>query len=196
MSSSQAGAIAELCAHLATLKRLPRTGWLQRGVAAPESVAEHIFGVALLALAVAPSLAMIEPIERERLLTLALLHDLGESLLTDLPSSARLLLGSAAKQQAEQQALSQTLGDLAGSAELLALWEEYRTGSSREARLVKALDRIEMLAQALAYERAGQRDLDEFWVDAARGWDEFPLLGELAAELAGRRPRSSDEQHE
>jgi hypothetical protein len=45
-----ATALLPLYMRLATLKLLPRTGWLQRGIAQPESVAEHTFGVATLAL--------------------------------------------------------------------------------------------------------------------------------------------------
>ena len=68
------------------------------------------------------------------------------------------------------------------------LWDEYARGCSREARLVKGIDRIEMLAQALAYERAGSRALGEFWEDIEDGWgDEFPILRELAAEILERR---------
>jgi putative hydrolase of HD superfamily len=185
MFDARASALANLCVHVATLKRMPRAGWLQRGVAQPESVADHQFGVALLALAVAPG---VEAIDAERLLALALIHDMGEALLTDLPQSASRLLGSAAKQQAEQAAVAQILGGLEGAERLLALWAEYRDGASREARLVKALDKIELLQQALAYECAGQRGLDEFWGGAGAGWAEFPLLGELAAELVRRRP--------
>lgn len=75
----------------------------------------------------------------------------------------------------------------AGS-EYLALWEEYAAGASREARLVKGLDRLEMLAQALAYERAGNRALGEFWQGVDDGWDdEFPLLREMALALSTQR---------
>ena len=36
-------------AHVAALKRMPRRGWVQRGVPDPESVGAHSFGVAALA---------------------------------------------------------------------------------------------------------------------------------------------------
>ena len=40
-----------------SLKRMPRSGWLMRGVPHVESVAEHSFGVAFVALALADALA-------------------------------------------------------------------------------------------------------------------------------------------
>ena len=185
MTNETPSVLAAFCAQIIALKRLPRTGWLQRGIAHPESIAEHTCGVALLALAVAP---LLPGIDRERTLALALIHDLGEAILTDLPLSASRLLG-AAKHQAEQRAVAQVVGALPGGEALMADWREYHQAASPEARLVKALDRIELLAQALAYEQAGQRGLDEFWVLAEQGWDEFPPLAELARELAARRPR-------
>ncbi|RME62468.1 MAG: HD domain-containing protein, partial [Caldilineae bacterium] len=71
------------------LKQLPRTGWLLAGVAQPESVADHTCATALyalfLALAInqAPSEHGLErPLDVERVVILALIHDLGESVLT------------------------------------------------------------------------------------------------------------------
>ena len=107
-----------------------------------------------------------------------------ELVLSDLPASATRLLGAEVKHAAERRAIEELFGRLPGCAEYLALWEEYAGGGSREARLVKGLDRVEMLAQALAYERAGSRALAEFWSDAEAGWsDEFPILRQLAARL-------------
>ena len=185
MHEPTAQALLTLYSQVAALKLLPRAGWLQRGVAGAESVAEHTFGVAMLALLIGDRTAGVE---RGRLLAIALLHDLAEALLSDLPASARRLLGAEAKRAAERRAIEELFAGLPNSAGHLALWEEYTAGVSAEARLVKQLDRVEMLAQALAYERAGNRALGEFWAGAEHGWDdEFPLVHALAEELISRR---------
>ena len=182
---AEASDLLTLYTRLATLKLLPRAGWLQRGVAQPESVAEHTFGVAALALLVGD---MLPDLDRGRLLALALVHDMAEALLGDLPASARRLLGADVKHAAERRAANELFGALSQGAHYLALWEEYASAATPEARLIKGLDRIEMLAQALAYERAGSRALAEFWEGAERGWgDEFPILAQLAAMLLERR---------
>jgi putative hydrolase of HD superfamily len=174
-----------LYTQIATLKLLPRTGWLQRGVPNPESVAEHTFGVATLALLIGGT---IDGLDRGKLLAIAMLHDLAEALLSDLPASAKRFIGAAHKHAAERSALEEMLARLPNRDEYLALWDEYAHGCSREARLVKGIDRVEMLAQALSYERAGSRALGEFWEDIEDGWgDEFPILGALAAEILERR---------
>lgn len=176
--------LAELCRQIAILKLLPRSGWLQRGVGLPESIAAHSYGVGVLALATA---GLFPDLDRGRILGLALVHDIGEALLTDLPRTAQNLLGKGVKQEAERRAAEAVLATLPNGADLVGLWSEYLAGATGEARLVKALDRIELLAQALAYEQAGNRNLAEFWQRWDAGWDEFPQLGELAAELHARR---------
>ena len=181
MQEQTAETLLALYSQIATLKLLPRTGWLQRGVVNAESIAEHTFGVMALSLLVGD---MIAGLDRGKLLAIALLHDLAEVYLGDLPASARRLLGAHNKHEAEQRALLELFAALPGRTDYLELWAEYAAGSSAEARLVKGLDRIEMLAQALAYERAGSHALAEFWADALQGWgDEFPVLRSLAARL-------------
>jgi putative hydrolase of HD superfamily len=187
MEEATPAAIAGLCERVMALKLLPRTGWLQRGVTVAESVAEHCYGVALLALVIGDAMPGID---RGRLLAIALLHDAAEALLGDLPAAARRHFGAEAKHEAERGALAEILASLGGRDQYLALWEEYAAGTSPEARLVKELDRLEMLAQAMAYERAGNRALAEFWRGVDEGWNaEFPLVREIALFLHGQRPR-------
>ena len=187
MSDTTPHNLLALYTQIATLKLLPRTGWLQRGVPNVESVAEHTFGVAALALLIGDT---IDGLDRGKLLAIAMLHDLAEALLSDLPASAKRFIGAAHKHAAERSALEEMLAKLPNRAEYLALWDEYARGCSREARLVKGIDRIEMLAQALDYERAGNRAMAEFWEDSDTGWsEEFPVLRALASELFERRGR-------
>ncbi len=187
MKEQHAATILQLHARLLTLKLLPRTGWLQRGVTDVESIAEHTFSVASLAMLVGD---LLPDIDRGRLLAIALLHDLAEALIGDLPASARRLFGVAAKQEAERRGLQELLHGLPQAAEYMELWTEYAEGASREARLVKALDRLEMLSQALAYERAGHRAMAEFWHDIDLNESchrEFPLVQKLVTELIRER---------
>ncbi|MEX2314675.1 MAG: HD domain-containing protein, partial [Thermomicrobiales bacterium] len=75
-----ADAILGFWSQALQLKRLRRTGWLDRGVAGPESVADHSWGVALLAWL----LARDQPgLDRERVLLLGLVHDLPEAVAGD-----------------------------------------------------------------------------------------------------------------
>ncbi len=184
MTDRNIPAYARLADQIVALKLLPRVGWLQRGIANAESVAEHSFGLAALALIFT---AADDSVDRERVLAMALMHDVAEALIGDLPFSARRLIGEAVKRDAERRALIELCAPLPGGERLIRLWEEYAAGATREARLVKALDRVETLVQALAYERAGNRLLDEFWIDATAGLEEFPVLMAFVDRLAAQR---------
>ncbi|NLE77061.1 MAG: HD domain-containing protein [Chloroflexi bacterium] len=167
------------------LKLLQRQGWAMRGVPQPENVAAHSHGMALVALALAESCG--QALDREKVLTMALLHDLAEATLTDIPEPAVRLLESGAKQRAEEQAMDQLLGGLPGGQRLRSLWQEFEEASSPEGRLVRDADRLELMLQAYAYEKAGQRSLDEFWETMAANHWNYPISETLFAGLCAWR---------
>ena len=153
-----------------TLKRLPRTGWLFAGVAQPESVADHSWATALLALTLAgwineePSAyGLSSPLDMGRVAQIAVVHDLAESVVTDLPRRVTELLGKDVKHRAEATALAQITSGLPASADFVSLWREYSELATPEGRLVQDADKLEMVHQALAYEQAGNQNLGEFW---------------------------------
>ncbi len=166
------------------LKKLPRTGWLLAGVQRPESVAEHSFRVALLALLLGE---LVEGVDSDRLLRMALLHDLPESLLTDLPLRAVQLVGRDAKRQAERAAWDRLLPAGTQLDSWRALWDEFEAGETLEAKLARAADKMEMLLQAYEYQRAGCRNLDDFWQNSDLPGDAPELVTALLNELERRR---------
>ena len=176
------------------LKTTPRMGWVLRGVAEAESVAEHSYGVAFVALAladVAEASGEGDGFDRGKLLSMALLHDLAESVISDLPLPAQRFFPAGAKATAERAALSELLAGLPGSQGLLALWEEFEEGSGPEARVVRDADRLDMLLQAFVYiERTGNRALAEFWDSpAVRAPFEFAVSQRVYAALRDRYDR-------
>lgn len=184
--------ILQLLESAAILKRLPRTGWLLAGVAQPESVAEHSWATALLALALAhevnrsaPEQGLDGPLDVGRVAQIALVHDLAEATLTDLPRRATALLGEGVKHAAEERALDDLLGTGVDAEALLALWRDYDRSASPEARLVRDADKLEMVYQAYCYEIAGHRKLDEFW--EGHRWN-YPISAQLDAALRRARP--------
>jgi len=188
--------LLELLLEAATLKRMPRNGWGMRGVPHVESVAEHSFGTAFVALVLAEALAA-EPgneqggrLDVEQVLIMALLHDLAEVRLTDLPVSAVRLIPPEVKSQAEAAAIGDLLAPLPVAGQLAALWQAFEDGSSPEGRLVRDADKLEMMVQCLRYEQAGCRGLDEFWqaIDGHR-WH-YDLSDGLYRRLKAIRPRA------
>jgi putative hydrolase of HD superfamily len=177
--------LVELFLETATLKRMPRTGWGLRGVPHVESVAEHSFGVAFVALALADVLE--DDLDLEKVLVMAVLHDLAEVRLTDLPSTAVRLIPDEVKSQAEATAIADLLAPLPTAGRLTALWQEFEDSASPEGCLVRDADKLEMMVQCLRYERAGSRGLDEFWQAMDRRAWHYPLCAELYGRLREMR---------
>jgi putative hydrolase of HD superfamily len=85
-----------------------------------------------------------------------------------MPRTVADYYGKDARRAAERAAFDDIMRG-AGAARAAAyaeLHEDYESRASLEARLVKAADVIDLLAQALAFERAGSRGLGEFWEGA------------------------------
>ena len=172
---SRARGLVQFFNQILHLKSVPRTGWIDRGVpvAEAESVAEHSFQMAIVAWMAA---AADPSLDRDRVLKLAVIHDLPEAVIGDItpydpgdvpdgdadPAARRAFLEqrqvrsperSAAKRRAEAAAMSGFLELLQRNArhELAALWHEIEEGHSAEARFVKQADKLETWLQARAY---------------------------------------------
>lgn len=144
------------------LKQVPRTGWVMRGVPDAESVADHTFSVAFIALILAQ--LVDRPVDLTKLLTIALLHDLPEAVLSDIPAPALQYLSASAKSNAERELLGEMLEGTAQSGRWQQWWAEYEEQRGLEAQLVRDADRLDMLVQASVYEQTtGNRRLSEFW---------------------------------
>ncbi len=161
----------------------------------PESIAEHSYGTAILACFLAESVNSelgdrIEHAGAERLLDvgrvarIALVHDLSEYLVTDLPRQTSELIGRDVKHAAESEAIKLLLTDVPSGTDYIELWEEYKSRSSAEAKLVHDADKLEMVMQAYEYELAGNSNLDEFWEDPI--WN-FPASQNLYDQILADR---------
>lgn len=195
--------------HVGHLKQIPRTGWLHRGVPADrvESVADHSFRVALLAWLAA---AADPTLDRDRILKLALIHDLAESITGDLtpydpailtteanedarkqflngrhqPGSER----SAEKRQAESIAFSSLIEELPAGlrTELAELWEELRQRRTPESQFVKQADRVETYLQSVEYQRLDPAlPMESFRLEVEETVDISPFV-ELRAAIRAR----------
>ena len=184
--------VADLLVESSSLKNVPRMGWAVRGVADAESVAEHSFGVAFVALVLADILQSEAGgslrLDLEKVVVTALLHDLAEVRLTDLPASAQRLIPADVKSRAEASAMRGLLAALPGKARWSEMWREFEEVSSPEGRLVRDADKLEMMVQCLRYEMAGSRGLEEYWkAQDERSWH-YGLCTRLYAELKAMRP--------
>lgn len=193
LALGDAGGAARLAAYYqaAELKRLYRQGWLKRGVPESEceSVADHSFGTAILALFLAGR-PPYEALDRDRALRIALVHELGEVYAGDITP----VDGVAAEEKArlERASIGRVLAGLPGGEEYLALWEEFEAGLSPEARFVRELDRLEMGLQAAAYRAEGNGRMGEFFESARRSVSAPGLRAMLEAAAVATEPGGLD----
>ena len=155
-----------------SLKDLPRSGWVRHGVLNSESVADHSWGVALLVLMLLP-----DPLNMERALKYAVLHDLPEVRTGD--PTPQDPITKEEKSGAERKAIEVAFP------QLLASWEAYEAQADPEARFVRQLDRLDMALQAVLYAERANTDLSEF-LDSAEKVIEDPELRRLMAQLRAR----------
>ena len=173
---TEAVPLIEFLDELLRLKAVPRTGWLLRGVRAVESVADHSFGVAWIAMLLADrAQAQGQAVNVERVLRMALLHDLAETRTGDMPATIKRYFDKAALEHADETATAEILAPLGAlGSTYLDIWREYEERQTREARIVKAADKLDLLLQAREYERGGARGLQEFWENSET---DFSSLG-------------------
>ena len=138
------------------LKDQYRSGFTQAGD--PESVPAHTWRLALLAVVLADE---FEGIDLARLLSLIVVHDLGETIHGDVPAIGRAPgFDKTAQERADMATLTEALPDDM-RARILDLWEEYEAAETPEAVIAKGLDKCEtMLTHA---EGKNPEDFDYAW---------------------------------
>lgn len=145
------------------LKNIPRTGWTQHDIPNPESVADHSFRVAILALFLAKDLGLDE----SKVVKMAVIHDMAEAVIGDIVTQkgTTVLPNLESKLATERSALKTILSSI-GAEKFLELFDEYSEKSTPEAQFVHELDKLEMAVQAKEYELSQGKDLSEFYDSA------------------------------
>ncbi len=126
------------------LKSVLRHSWTD-DTSRQESVAEHSWHMAMMAIALAPDLK--HQVDLLRVFELIAVHDLGEIVTGDIPAFAARDGKYAAEKEAVEK-ITQTLSPERQKA-IFALWQEYEERKTREALFVKMLDVIDVINQHL-----------------------------------------------
>lgn len=164
--------IVDFLFEVGMLKRTPRSGWQFLG-AGSESVAEHVFRTTMIAYVLA---SMDNSVDADRVLRLALVHDLPETRTGDLNYVNQKYVKPDEKRATDDMTAGLPFGD-----ELRELLSEYRNESSPEAVIAHDADQIEMLLQLKEHLDGG--------CPAASEWTPFVerrLRTEAAKTLAAR----------
>ena len=143
MRQSQLSDIVEFLRAAEGLKTATRSGWTSAGQ--QESVAEHTWRLCLMALVLHPN---FPDVDFARLIKICIIHDLGEAIGGDVPAPEQARR-TASKSADERRDLLELLAPLPVSLreEITSLWDEYEAAQTPEARLAKALDKLETILQ-------------------------------------------------
>lgn len=169
------------------LDRVPRSGYFLRGVPDAESVTEHSWHVLFLVWVLGKR---VPGLDLARAMQIALVHDLAEVRIGDLPRTTNRYFDDGAKARAERAAMAEILAPL--DPESRALHDEYMAAASIEARLVKACDKLQLMIKVHAYEGWGAGGLGEFWDHEANfPSEEFEPVREVVRDLRQRHAERS-----
>ncbi len=179
------------------LKRKQRRGWQVHRIKNPETTAEHIFRMTIIAWI----LGRKRKLNMERVIKMALAHDLCEVYSPDLTpydpllpkdkkkiievlkhwpkfTPALKLKKHQDKYKIENKALDKLISKLPPDlkAEIKNLWVDFEKGLTKEGRFVKQVDKVENILQGLEYWKKYGRIQHKLWMRWAKEILDDPVL--------------------
>ena len=135
------------------LKNERRRGWVLRGVENPESVADHSYMTAVMCMLLAD-----DTVDKDKAVKMALVHDMAESVVGDLTPDD---IDRESKHEKEKNAMIEIVALLPGlqGKDIMDLWLEFEQGSTNEAIFVKEIDLLDLVMQALEYEKDSKKNM-------------------------------------
>ena len=190
MNKTDIKKIVELIHTSGELKKIKRTGWGYRGIKDAESVADHSYRTAIIALFLGKNFGL----DAEKILKIALIHDLAEAITGDLVvdgKGPKYDTTKEKKHELEVKAIKKILLGFSDYDAYLSLWNEYEDKGSPEAIIVGEMDKLELAFQAIEYEKEKRTKipLDEFLATAKKGIQN-PLLKQIMEELEKERSKN------
>ncbi|KAK2740737.1 hypothetical protein FQN57_005969 [Myotisia sp. PD_48] len=153
---------------LERLKTTKREGWRRFSIFQGESIADHMYRMSIMTMLAPPTLA--SKLDIPRCSKMALIHDMAESLVGDITPVDKVTKEEKARREDEvvEYMTKTLLGGVYGGTfgqDLRAIFHEYEEDKTLEARFVHDIDKMELLLQAVEYERShgGKLDLTEFF---------------------------------
>jgi len=189
--------------NIKKLKKKKRKIWQLNKVKNPESISSHIFRVAFLTWL----LAKENDIDTERVIKMALLHDICKALTFEetiydkvldknrkvLNNFPKLTLKEKkkyylAKEKREEKAFEKLVEKLPEKFkyEMEKIWFEFCKGVSRESRFVYQANEAENLLQALEYNQEGNKINRKIWLNWGKRIFEEPIFIEFEKSLERR----------
>ena len=138
------------------LKNVIRTGWKDWNVQRDriESVAEHIYGVQMLAIAMQSEFEY--DIDIKKVIFMLAIHELGETVIGDL---TQFQITKEEKEKIEHEAVHEILKDLINGEQIEELFLEFDAHKTKEATFAYQCDKLECDLQCKLYDEENCVDL-------------------------------------
>ena len=166
-----------------TLKEKLRTGWVEIEIAKErtESVAEHIYGTLILAIAIDSEYSL--ELDMLKVLKMLILHEIEEILMPDF--TVRADITPEEKIKMGKTCVHQVVKDLYKEEEIENLLDEFNKRETKEAKFCFLIDKIECDFQAKIYDLQGVMDYD-------KAEEDLKYYGDRAAEIERNSHTASD----
>lgn len=140
------------------LKNVIRTGWKDWNVQKEriESIAEHVFGVQMLAIAMKSEYQY--DVDIMKVIYMIAIHELGESLIGDL---TQFQITREEKKKIEHEAVHKILSGLLDGQQIESLFLEFDARETKEAYFAYQCDKLECDLQSKLYDEEGCVDLNK-----------------------------------
>lgn len=162
-----------------TLKEKIRTGANLWNVHSSrrESIAEHIYGTCILAIAMDSEYKL--DINLEKVIKMLVIHELEEVIIGDITPFDKV-----SKEELEEQARNaviKVLGDLAKKEEYLALTDEFNEKKTKDAKFAFMVDKMEFILQMIKLTNQGKIVLGDNTSELILNSDKIKMLLENGA---------------
>ena len=139
------------------LKNVIRTGWKDWNVQREriESVAEHVYGVQMLAIAMHSEFEY--DIDIQKVIFMIAIHELGEGIIGDL---TQFQISKEEKEKIEHEAVYKILKDLMNGEQIKELFLEFDAHETKEALFAYQCDKLECDLQCKLYDQENCVDLN------------------------------------
>lgn len=139
------------------LKDVIRTGWLDWKVQRErvESIAEHVFGVQMLAIAMKSEYKY--DINIMKVIYMLAIHEIGETIIGDL---TQFQISKEEKEKIEHEAVHKILSSLIDGKQIEELFLEFDAHETKEAMFAYQCDKLECDIQCKLYDQEGCVDVE------------------------------------
>ncbi len=174
---------------------IERTGWVKAEIPAPENIVEHMYNCWLMGMLYLPETHDTEGYDKNRILQMLLIHDLGETETGDIcrPDKVKKQKYYDHQENVVMQSLllSGTYPDSADISKYLDCWNEWSVKNSTNYSVAKDIDNIQTIFQFCTYcvQYSEKFDTDKiiYWLSGINEL-ETEIGKELAVKLIKKNP--------